>query len=375
MQIPLNSNFFAIILCFVLLSMTACLPPSSLLLGRPDKKDLERFDHRVIEAGDDCFTFHSSTGTIGQRVKVNDWTSDLPFFVGLDELVESHAVRSFLVIRKDTILYEYYGEETKADDLHSSYSIAKSFTSALIGVAIEEGKIYSEQDLVIKYIPELKGAVEFETLTIEHLLNHTSGIKYRLDVDATIYYGRNSLKALDKIEFEYPPGTHQHYVNMNTHLLGLIIHRATGKYPARYLEEKIWKPIGMCSNGIWAIDKKNDLEKSYCCMGATAEDYAKFGRLYMNEGNWNGEQIVSKEWYQKSIRRDTSQGSSFNYNYCWHIGLAAYGDFMANGAYKQHIYIYPEKEIIIVSMNNREKKIKAERINWWYVFRQIVDQL
>jgi len=110
-------------------------------------------------------------------------------------------------------------------------------------------------------------------------------------------------------------------------------------------------------------------------MGATALDYAKFGRLFLHGGVWNDKRIFSEQWYERSIRRDTTEGSSFNYNYCWHMGLKEYGDFMAIGLYKQHIYVNPTKELIIVLLNDREKPLKAERVNWWYIFRQISDLL
>ena len=138
--------------------------------------------------------------------------------------------------------------------------------------------------------------------------------------------------------------------------------------------QKIWTPIGMCHEGLWSIDKY-EIEKSFCCLSATALDYAKFGRLYLNKGLWNNERVFSESWYEQSIKRDTSDGSSHNYNYSWHLGLKEYGDFMAIGLYKQHIYICPKKNLIIVLLNDREKPILAERINWWFVFRQIGDQL
>lgn len=358
----------------ILLFFMSCIPPKSLFLGQPDHKDIERLPHRTIQASEDCFTFPPSKNPIARQIKVNDWSSDIPFFIGLNEFIENHKTKSLLIIQNDSILYEYYGMNANPQTLHPSYSIAKSFTSALIGIAIEEGFIQSEQDLVSKYIPELQDG-HFKTLTIEHLLNQTSGIKYTLPLDATIYYGNNILNSFKQIEFETPPGTKQHYLNINIQLLGIILHRTTSVYPSKYLEEKIWKPLQMCSEASWTIDKKNELEKTFCCMGATALDYAKFGRLYLNAGKWNDQQIISEDWYQKSIRRDTTNASSFNYNYCWHIGLKEYGDFMAIGMYKQHIYINPQKNLIIVLLNNQEKRLKAERVNWWYIFRQIADQL
>ncbi|MEZ5008965.1 MAG: serine hydrolase [Chitinophagales bacterium] len=368
----LNTYYFFYLFLFCL---TSCIPAKSIFLGNPDEKDIIRFNHAEIQAGDKCFEFKQSESTTPSPLKISDWTTDIPFFLPLDSFAQTHEVRSMLVIQNDSVKFEYYRNDINENDLHTSYSVAKSFTSALIGIAIEEGFIKSEQELVIKFIPEIADVPNADKLTVEHLLNHTSGIEYNLSTDAIIYYGKDAYKALSKIKFETVPGTKQHYLNLNVELLGLILQRATGVSPSKYLEEKIWQPIEMCSNGIWSVDEKSQLEKTFCCMGATALDYAKFGRLYLNEGVWNEERIISEEWYNKSIRRDTSNGSSYNYNYCWHIGLKEYGDFMAIGLYKQHIYINPKKNLIIVVFNDREKALKAERVNWWFIFRQIADQL
>ena len=353
---------------------SGCIPVKSIFLGAPDKNDIKRFKSSTILAGEDCFQFHEDESGTASRLRVNEWSSGSPYFVTLDELAKNHATRSFLIIKNDTLLYSYYGEGTNAQDLNASYSVAKSFTSALIGIAIDEGLIKSERDFVVDYLPELKEVERAGQLRIEHLLNMTSGIKYKLKTDAVLYYGIDVAKTLKYIEFSRKPGTYQEYLNINIQILGLILQRATGKKPSEYLTDKIWKPLEMCSNATWTVDKKgNDL--TYCCMGATALDYAKFGRLFLSKGNWDGKQIVSSDWVNKSVARDTTEGSSFGYNYCWHIGEKAYGDYMADGLYKQHIYVHPEKKVIIVTMCNAEKKLKAERVRWRHVFRQIVDQL
>ncbi len=343
-------------------------------LGFPDHNDIHRFPSSTIAAGTDCFEFEDDTKTVALNMKVTDWSSGSPYFVTLNELNESRPVRSMLIIRNDTLLYEYYGQNTSASDVNPSYSVAKSFTSALVGIAINEGKIKNVNDKVIDYIPELIGIAMSEKLEIEHLLNMTSGIKLKLMTDAQLYYGNDVTKALRSVEFAHQPGTYQEYINLDVQLLGLILHRATGKKPSEYLTEKIWKPIDMCSDAIWTTDKKG-ADKTFCCMGATALDYAKFGRLFLNNGNWNGNQIVPIDWVEKSVSRDTANGSSFGYNYNWHIGEKAYGDYMADGMYKQHIYVHPSKKIIIVLMANKDDKVAAERVRWRHVFRQIVDQL
>ncbi|MDG1333607.1 MAG: serine hydrolase [Crocinitomicaceae bacterium] len=363
------------LVCLLLITLSSCIPVKSVFLGRPDSKDQLRFQNSNIQAGEECFAFHQSEDDSLGELKISDWTNDIPFFVTLNDFVGTHKIRSLAIIQNDTLKYQYDADSFDESSLHPSYSIAKSFTSALIGIAIADGFIKDEQELVVKYVPELAGKAYSNQLTIEHLLNHTSGFEYNLSTDATIYYGRNSLKTLDKLKFKTVPGTKQHYLNINVHLLGLILKRATNIPPSKYLEDKIWKPIGMCTDGEWSIDKVNQQERAFCCLGATTLDYAKFGRLYLNKGVWNGKQVISESWYNKSIKRATTNGSSFNYNYCWHIGLKEYGDFMAIGLYKQHIYINPKKNLIIVLLNEDETPLKAERVNWWFVFRQIADQL
>jgi CubicO group peptidase (beta-lactamase class C family) len=362
------------LILFIVISLSACLPIQSIFLGMPDAKDLERFTKHSIETDTACFQFYKQDKAIKTRFKITDWTSDIPFFVPLEQTLKNHKVRACLIIKNDTILSSYYAKGMNAETIHSSYSVAKSFVSALVGIAIDEGFIKSELDLVIKYLPKLKGGDELKELTLKHLLNHTSGIKYDLLLDATIYYGTDIQKGIQRIKFIDKPGTKQHYINVNTQLLGMVLEAATGQLLSQYLEQKIWKPLGMCQEGLWGSDKKGQ-ERTFCCMGATALDYAKFASLYLNQGNWQGTQLISQKWHQKSICRDTSEGSSFNYNYSWYIGLKEYGDYMAIGLFKQYLYINPRKKIIIVLLNDQEKSLKAERVLWKEVFRQIVDQL
>lgn len=340
----------------------------------PDAKDLKRFTKQSIATDSTCFQFYQPEGSRDTRFNITDWTTDIPFFLPLKQTLENHKVRACLILKNDTILSSYYRKGIDAQSIHPSYSVAKSFVSALVGIAIDEGLIESELDLVTKYLPNLKGGEELQALNLKHLLNHTSGIKYDLSLDATIYYGTNIQKGIQRIKFVDQPGVKQHYINVNTQLLGMVLEAATRQSLSQYLEQKIWKPLGMCQEGLWGSDKKGQ-ERAFCCLGATALDYAKFASLYLNKGKWKGKQLISERWHQKSICRDTSEGSSFNYNYSWYIGLKEYGDYMAVGLYKQYLYIHPRKNIIIVLLNDQEKSLKAERVLWKEVFRQIVDQL
>jgi len=374
-MLRLKPILFSIILSILIASVAlqGCFPVKSLFLAAPGPKDSKRFDHQTVKTGTDTFTFHQTTTDYGKLIKVDDWTSDKPVFSNVLDIVSGHNVSAFLIIHNDTLLVEYYHPKRGAETRHTSYSLAKSFTSALLGIAIQEGHIANIDELAAHYLPELDYHPYFGQLTIRHLLNHTSGIQYSLALDGTIYYGKNLQKALKRIKFDKPPGTEQQYLNINTQLLGIIIERATKTPIANYLQNRLWQPLGMEHDATWNTDGKGQV-KTYCCLNAQARDYARFGRLYLNRGNWQGQQLINEDWIAQSIRRDTTQGSSFGYNHSWHIGLKNYSDFMAIGFYKQHIYINPDKNLIIVLLAHKEGKLKAERANWWHFFRQIADQ-
>ena len=364
----LKTGFFVF---FILFFLNSCIPLRSIFLGHPDVKDTHRFKHKELSS-DSCFSFQKFIND--KDLKVNDWTTDRPRFRSVIDVIKEHSVRAFVLIQNDTIKVEYYRKGLDEASIHPSYSLAKSFISCLIGIAIDEGHIKNVNQKAHDFIPEILINKYGEQLTLKHLLNHTSGIRFSLSQDARLYYGKNLDAELEKIEFSYDPGEKQEYLNLNTQLLGIILKRATGLSVSAYAQKKLWTSIGMCNPGIWSTDH-SDVEKSFCCLSATALDYAKFGKLYLNKGLWEGKQVFSPQWYNQSIKRDTAQGSSYNYNYSWHIGLKEYNDYMAIGLYKQHIYVYPKKKIIIVLLNDRENKLKAERINWWFIFRQLVDQL
>lgn len=354
------------------LFICGCMPVRAVFLNHPDQKDSNRFPKALLTKSDTPFQFNRADNTSGLNIKVTDWTTDLPVFATITDVAKEHNTSALLIIRNDTILTEYFNEDG-AEGKHASYSIAKSVTSALIGIAIQEGYIKNVDELVKTYLPQLNFHPYFDKLTIRHLLNHTTGIKYSLGLDGFIYYG-NVEKGIKRIEFDTLPGTKQSYLNVNSQLLGMVLESATKTPAAQYLQTKLWQPLGMQSDAFWSTDKTGQA-KTYCCLNATAYDYAKLGRLYLKKGNWQGQQIINTDWIDQSIAYDTTQGSSYAYNYSWHIGLEGYNDFMAIGLYKQHIYINPEKQLIIVLLNHRENWLKAERVNWWYVFRQIADQL
>jgi CubicO group peptidase (beta-lactamase class C family) len=366
---------------FVLFSLTPVLfwsscgmPARSFVLLAPDYKDVNRMPALDVNAPDVPFRFNaSSTTDLGRKILVNDWSSRFYDRLYLDSLLSYHPNQAFVIIRNDTVVYERYREEDP-QALFPSYSVAKSFVSALVGFALQDSLIGSECDLVVDYLPDLSDDPRYQRLTIEHLLNHTSGLFHPLTVDGLLYYGNDLRKVRRHIRFHHEPGKVQAYMNINTLLLGLILEKQTGAPLNAYLEKKLWKPLGMEQTARWSTDR-HDRIKPYCCLQATARDYAKLGRLYLNGGNWEGQQLLDRDWVNHSISRDTTEGGTFGYHHSWYIGYKGYDDFMAIGLYRQYLYVNRAKNIIIVSLNRKPRNARQKRFNWEDAIRQVVDQL
>lgn len=351
------------------------LPIKSIVYLRPDLKDHKRMNALEVKAPEKPFCFHQNEReNFGDVIKVNDWSpAVVPLWRSLNELVEAHPNQALVIIRNDTVLFEHYDDDSNLR-LHPSYSVAKSFTSALVGFALQDGLVASLDEYVNDHLPDWSDDPRWKRLQLKHLLNHTSGIEHPLTVDGLLYYGSYLGKAKRFIKFKREPGTYQAYMNMNIWILSQVLEKVTGKPLSEYMQEKIWIPLGMESSAKWTADKKERI-KSYCCIQATALDYAKFGRLYLNRGNWQGNQLLNEDWIDSSLKRDTTEGGTYGYHNCWYIGHKEYNDFMAIGLYKQHIYINPDKNIIIVSFNDRPRSSAQKALNWEDIFRQVIDQL
>ncbi len=361
-----------IVLLIVLL--TGCSYGKAVLLNYPDYKDSDRFHQIGIEETKNIFKFEKSDIDYGSVLKFEDWTMMDAKFSTLRDIVKSHKTAAFVLIKNDTILYEEYFKDFNESSKLTSFSVAKSYVSTLLGIAIDEGFIESIDQSITEFLPELKEKKGFDKIKLSHLLNHTSGLKHSYALDGLLYYGKDVWKVINKLTLDQVPGKRQQYHNMNTQLLGIVIERATGRCVSEYLNEKIWSKVGAEYPANWSTDK-NEIEKAFCCINAAAIDYAKFGRLMLNRGNWDGEQLVSEKWIDQSLARDTTNGSGWSYNKSWYLGLKEYNDFMAIGLYKQFVYVCPKKNIVIVRFGEREKFLHEERIGWTKIFRQIVDQL
>jgi CubicO group peptidase (beta-lactamase class C family) len=332
-----------------------------------DVDDHERFPSQELETGPSDFEFRRELDE-ARVAALFEAQSEVEH---LDEFLASRETQAFLVIQDDVILYEKYFGGAARDSIVTSFSVAKSFVSALVGIAIGEGKIASVHDPITRYLPELvQRDSRFAEITIENLLRMSSGIRYQEfpfltgDDAKTYYYPDLRTLALEHTEIAGEPGSAFLYNNYHPLLLGLILERTTGVPVAEYLQEKIWKPLGMEYPGSWSLDStETGFPKMESGINARAIDFARFGRLYLNEGDWGGRQIVPAAWVAESTRVKPApdRGSYYPDDFELPSGKLGYGymwwgicrdegdcDFAAEGNLGQLIYVSPRSRLIIV---------------------------
>jgi CubicO group peptidase (beta-lactamase class C family) len=368
-------------LAFLLILFSSCGAFSKFSkLGFPEADDYKLFANRKIETGTQTFHFcePASDLKLGEKIEVDSRKIDASD-QELGSFLKEYKTLSFMIIRNDTILYQYFDESKTDSSIVTSFSIAKAFISGLIGIAISEGKIPGTCTSITKYLPELTNQ-GFEPVTIDHLLDHTSGIHYKeiknhVGGNMEFYWGKNLAQDVFNIKPAFKPGDHFEYSNINTQLLAIILKRSTGMSVSEYLQEKIWKPLGMEYPASWSLSnaESGGVEKAFCCLNARTIDFAKYGRLYLNRGNWNGEQIIPESWIDQTLHSSKESGQRLTYHYNWGIGPKKYGSFYAIGLYGQFIYVYPEKNVVIVRFGKADLNYNPPFL--YQIMLQICDQL
>ena len=283
-------------------------------------------------------------------------------FYPTEPFMKDTKTSAMLVVKDDVIRYENYffgGDETT---VFSSNSMGKSFVSALMGIAVSEGAIDSVDDPLGKYIPEFVGT-ELENIPIRACLQMASGIDFDEDTDMSGFslrtlMGMPAMKVIAKYGVQEAPYTYRRYLSINTEILGQVIKNATGQGLGAYMEEKLWKRIGSEHDAYWTLSNGTELANGG--LSISLRDYARFARLYLNEGSYNGQQILPREWVRDSldVSADYSKPGANNdgynaigYGYQWWVPEGEQGEFMAIGVYGQFIYVNPTSRVIIVKVN------------------------
>ena len=273
-----------------------------------------------------------------------------------------------LILKNDHIIFEQYYQGHSETTRHISWSVAKSFVSALFGIAVERGFVRSIEETVTDYLPEMRGT-GYDGVRIKDVLQMSSGVRFNEDYGdfksdinrfgRVMALGGSFAKFAASLENERPPGTFLHYVSIDTQVLGMILMRVTDMSLSALLEQWLWRPLGMEHDAYWLTDSEG-MEMALGGLNATLRDYAKFGRLYLHKGNWNGQQIVPTDWVQASVTPDAPHlqtgendlsETTWGYGLQWWIPDNADGEFLAVGIYNQNIYVLPKDNLVIVKQS------------------------
>jgi CubicO group peptidase (beta-lactamase class C family) len=276
-----------------------------------------------------------------------------------------------LVLHRGRIAYEKYWLGVTASTQWSLFSITKSWLSALIGIAIAERAIGSVDEQVTQYVPRLAGSA-YDGATIKHVLQMSSGARWDesyADADSAIRRsgrelaeGGSRTEIAIELEREFEPGVYHRYSSIDTHVLSLVLRRATGQTPTDYLRDKLWAPLGAESDAFWIVEG-DGREWAGAGLNATLRDVAKLGLLYCNDGSWARRSLIPRSWVHDSVTPDAphlqpgyrdGSASIFGYGYQWWRPDSS-DCYCAIGIYNQFVYVDPTRAVVIAKLSAHRK--------------------
>ena len=290
----------------------------------------------------------------------------------LSKELEHYKTDGLIVLHNGNLLYENYWNNNSATSKHIAFSVTKSFVSALVGIALDEGLIDNIEDPITKYLPDFKGT-GYEGVRIKDILQMSSGVDFNEDYadpkSDINRFGRATARGSSfrdfakSLERGREPGTYHNYVSIDTQVLGFLLAEVTGMPLKEYLYKKIWNKIGMEDDAFFIVDN-NGVEMALGGLNATLRDYAKFGELYLNRGKWNGEQVVPASWVDASHTTDGPHlkpgeselsSSPWGYGLQWWVPGFPDTDYTASGVYNQYIYIDPLTNVVIAKTSSNHR--------------------
>ncbi len=281
--------------------------------------------------------------------------AEIPF----TRFLQDTATNALVVLRDGQLEYEWYRPGVRATDTQSSWSMAKSVVSLLVGQAIARGEL-REDDRLTALLPELAGAGDYDRVTLGHLLDMASGIdvseNYRaywpFTGTARMYLTRDLAGFVrDHRQMHFTPGSDGDYRSIDTQLLGMALTRVTGKSLADLLAERLWGPMGAQSAATWNLDQLGGVEKAFCCLNATARDFARVGQRVLEAGQGGG--LVPVAWVARIARPAPHAVDGWGYSaQWWQLDPAGGPDFAAVGIHGQYLYVHPGRRVVIVKLSD-----------------------
>ena len=278
----------------------------------------------------------------------------------LDAYLAGQRAAALLVLHKGQLRLERYGLGFDDSGRWTSFSVAKSFTSTLVGAAVRDGQIRLDEK-VSHYLPAMKGSA-YDEVSVRQLLTMTSGVRWNEDYndpqsDVAQFNNHKStdgspaiVSYLRQLPRAAAPGERWNYSNGETNLVGILLEQATGKNLSQLLQDKIWQPAGMAQRATWVLSKTGQ-EISGCCLQASPKDYARFGQFILEGARVQGQPLLPDDWLAQATTRQADIGlPSRGYGYQWWTYDS--GSFTARGIFGQGIFIDPQRQLVIVCLSN-----------------------
>lgn len=291
-------------------------------------------------------------------------TAELKTFAGFQTI-------AYLIIKDNKIIFEQYWDGYSDSSLTNSFSMAKSIVGLAIGAAIDDGYIESVFQPVSDFIPKFKNT-ENQKLSIRDVLTMSSGLNWDesygslFNTTTEAYYGTDIRKLIYSLKVVETPGETFKYLSGNTELLAMVVESATGKKLSDYVSEKFWKPMGAKYSALWCLDKKNGMEKAYCCFNSNARDFARWGKLVLNNGVWNNDTLISPEYIiatttPAAYLKDESGQAINYYGFQWWI-LHDQDEAIPymRGILGQYVFVLKDENAVVVRLGHLRDEEKTE---------------
>lgn len=309
-------------------------------------EDYQYFDNRSIEKG------------VGQPWHISKAYNTVKPTAALEEMHKKIGTVAFLIIKNDSIWNESYYDDYDKDSKSNSFSMAKSLVSASLGKAIMEGKIKGLDQKVSDFFPEFNDVYSSQ-LTVGDLSSMSSGLNWDeryyspFSITTRAYFDEDLKGVILGLKGVTAPGKAYKYLSGDTQLLAMCIEKAVGKSLATYVSDSFWKPMGAENEALWQTDKAGGIVKAYCCVASNARDFARFGKLYKQNGKWNGRQLLDSAFIAKSTTPRFASSPEYGYGW-WLSTYKGKKIFYMNGHLGQYVIVIPEDDLIIVRFGHEK---------------------
>ena len=310
-------------------------------------EDYKEFDNQIIENDTpQPWPNHKNYNSVKETERLTNTNNELGSV-------------AYVIIKNDSIWFENYYDGFNEDSKSNSFSMAKSYVSALMGKAIDEGYIKGLDQPVGDYFPEFSEGLTAK-MTVGDLSSMSSGTNWDeayyspLSITTRAYFDDDLEKVMLGLKVVDEPGKAFKYASGDTQMLAMVIEKATDKKLYDYLTESFWKPLGCENSTLWQVDsEEHDLVKAYCCIASNAKDFARFGKLYKDYGKWNGKQLLDSAFVAKSITPRFKESPQYGYGW-WLKNINGKDFFMMRGHLGQYVIVQPEDNVIVVRLGHQK---------------------